>query len=63
MLQAVFAKGFIIYKASIVYCAAILRNIIRPPYASEYLDNMHNESSGGYLGFRVIAPTAHRIIY
>lgn len=61
MSQAFLAKSLVIYKASIVYCAAILRSIIRLPYPSECLRNMHNESRSGYLGFRVTALTAQRI--
>lgn len=45
MSQAGFAKGLIIYKASIVSRAVILRNIISLPYPSECLNNMHNKKN------------------
>lgn len=46
MSQAIFAKGLITYKASIVSCAAVL-SIIRLPYPPECLDNIHNENIRG----------------
>lgn len=46
MSQAVFAKGLIIYKASIVSCAAV-SSIIWLPYPPECLNNIHNEKIRG----------------
>lgn len=59
-VTGIWAKG-LIYKASMVHCAAIFRSIIRPPLSFECLKItcLMRAVSGPYLGFRVTALTVH----